>query len=50
MRINIKKYLIQWVEKPNKNSENLKNIILLYRGSIYGFSANKFNEKCNNKG
>ena len=47
-----KKHLIQWLEKPNddKNSENLKNIILLYRGSIDSFSTSKFHEKCNNKG
>ena len=47
-----KKYLIQWLEKPNKNltKENVKNIILLYRGSRDGFKASKFHEKCDNKG
>ena len=47
-----KKYLIQWLEKPNNNinNENVKNIILLYRGSRDGFSAKTFHDKCNNKG
>ena len=47
-----KKYLIQWLEKPNNNLkiENIKNIKLLYRGSRDGFKAADFHNKCDNKG
>ena len=48
-----KNKLIEWLKSPNnkKNEEkNIKNIILLYRGSRDGFEAKTFHEKCDNKG
>ena len=48
-----KEILIEWLKKPNKNNigiKNVKNIILLYRGSRDGFGAKNFHEKCNYKG
>ena len=48
--INYKQNIIQWLEKPNQEHKNIKDIKLLYRGSRDGFLAKTFHEKCNNKG
>lgn len=45
-----KKNIIQWLEKPNKDNKNIKDIKLLYRGSRDNFKARTFHEKCDNKG
>lgn len=48
-----KTILIEWLKKPNENNnivKNIRNIILLYRGSRDGFRAKNFHEKCNYKG
>ena len=47
-----KKYLIRWLEKPNNDieSQNVKDIELLYRGSRDGFEAHNFHDKCDNQG
>ena len=45
-----KKNLIQWLEKPNQDNKNIKDIKLLYRGSRDNFKARTFHEKCDNKG
>ena len=45
-----KQYLIQWLEKPNQDKKNIKDIKLLYRGSKDNFKSNTFHEKCDKKG
>ena len=47
-----KKHLIRLLEKPNNDieSENVKDIELLYRGSRDGFEARNFHDKCDNQG
>ena len=44
--------LIQWLKKPNKSLESniLKDIKLLYRGSRDGFKSSVFHDKCDNQG
>ena len=51
---NYKEKLIKWLKNPNNKkkdeNKNLKEIILLYRGTRDGFQAKTFHDKCDNKG
>ena len=49
-----KEKIIKWLKSPNNKKKyeekNIKDIILLYRGSRDDFRAKTFHEKCDNKG
>ena len=51
---NYKTKLIEWLKNPNNKikdqNKNIKEILLLYRGSRDGYQSKTFHEKCDNKG
>ena len=51
---NYKTKLIEWLKNPNNKvkdqNKNIKDILLLYRGSRDGYQSKIFHEKCDNKG